>query len=107
MCMTIDLEGVFNPKEIWSARKRISPHIYRTPLVYSDALSKLTGSEVYLKPECWQRCGCFKVRGAVSHVSSLSKEALDKGLVTASSGNHALAVAFALGQSRSNVLDFL
>ncbi len=95
MCMTIDLEGVFNPKEIWSARKRISPHIYRTPLVYSDALSKLTGSEVYLKPECWQRCGCFKVRGAVSHVSSLSKEELAKGLVTASSGNHALAVAFA------------
>lgn len=93
--MSIDLEGVFSPTEIWAARKRISPYIYRTPLVYSDSLSNLTGSEVFLKPECWQRCGCFKVRGAVSHVSSLSQEEMGRGLVTASSGNHALAVAFA------------
>ena len=93
--MVIELGDVFDSAEIWSARERISPYIYRTPLVYSDSLSKLTGSEVYLKPECWQRCGCFKVRGAISHVSSLSKEELNRGLVTASSGNHALAVAFA------------
>ncbi len=93
--MPFDLGEVFDPREIWYARNRIMEHVYRTPLVYSDSLSKLTGSEIYLKPECWQRCGCFKVRGAVSHVSSLSKEKLSKGLVTASSGNHALAVAFA------------
>ncbi len=93
--MPFDLGGVFDPREIWKSRQRIQQHIHRTPLVYSDSLSKLTGSEVYIKPECWQRCGCFKVRGAVSHVSSLSKEQLSKGLVTASSGNHALAVAFA------------
>ena len=93
--MPLDLNGVFDPCEIWNARKRIQNHIYRTPLVFSDSLSKLTGSKVYLKPECWQRCGCFKVRGAVNHISSLSKDQLNKGLVTASSGNHALAVAFA------------
>jgi len=93
--MPLELGDVFNPREIWKARKRIQDHIYRTPLVYSDSLSKLTGSKVYLKPECWQRCGCFKVRGAISHVSSLSKKQLNRGLVTASSGNHALAVAFA------------
>jgi threonine dehydratase len=93
--MKLDLGEVFDPTEIWAAKNRISDYIYRTPLVYSDSLSKLTGSEVYIKPECWQRCGCFKVRGAVSHVSSLTNEQLSKGLVTASSGNHALAVAFA------------
>jgi threonine dehydratase len=93
--MPLDLNGVFDPCEIWNARKRIQNYIYRTPLVYSDSLSKLTGSKVYLKPECWQKCGCFKVRGAVNHISSLSKDQLNKGLVTASSGNHALAVAFA------------
>lgn len=93
--MTLDLGDVFDPNEIWASRKRITPHIYRTPLFYSNSLSKLTGSEIYLKPECWQRCGCFKVRGAVSHVSSLTEEQLSLGLVTASSGNHALAVAFA------------
>lgn len=93
--MSFDLSDVFDPREIWKARKRIQDHIHRTPLVYSDSLSKQTGSEVYIKPECWQHCGCFKVRGAVNHVSSLSKEQLERGLVTASSGNHALAVAFA------------
>jgi threonine dehydratase len=93
--MTMDLRGMFDVSEIWSARKRIKEYVFRTPLVYSNSLSELTGSEIYLKPECWQRCGCFKIRGAISHVSSLTKDQLDKGLVTASSGNHALAVAFA------------
>jgi threonine dehydratase len=93
--MPIDLGNVFDPREIWKARNRIQDSVYRTPLVYSDSLSNLTDSEIYIKPECWQRCGCFKVRGAVSHVSSLTKEKLERGLVTASSGNHALAVAFA------------
>ena len=93
--MPIDLGDVFDPREIWKARKRIQDHIYRTPLIYSDALSQLTESEIYIKPEFMQKGGCFKVRGATSHVSSLSKEQLSKGLVTASSGNHALAVGFA------------
>lgn len=93
--MTIDLSGVFDVTEIWEARKRISGIVYRMPLVYSSGLSERTGSQVYLKMECWQRCGCFKVRGAVNHISSLTPEERSRGLVTASSGNHALAVAFA------------
>jgi threonine dehydratase len=93
--MTIDLTGIFDVTEIWKARKRISGIVYRTPLVYSSGLSERTGSQVYLKMECWQRCGCFKVRGAVNHVSSLTPEERGRGLVTASSGNHALAVAYA------------
>jgi len=93
--MKLDLEDVFDASEIWSARNRIKQYIHRTPLFHSESLSKLTGSEIYVKPECWQKCGCFKVRGAISHISSLAKDEMNKGLVTASSGNHALAVAYA------------
>jgi threonine dehydratase len=93
--MKLDLGDVFDVSEIWSAQNRIKQYIHRTPLFHSDSLSKLTGSKIYVKPECWQKCGCFKVRGAISHVSSLTEEEKNKGLVTASSGNHALAVAYA------------
>lgn len=93
--MKLDLGDVFDPSEIWSARNRIRQYIHRTPLFFSDSLSKLTGSKIYIKPECWQKCGCFKVRGAISHISSLTEEEKNRGLVTASSGNHALAVAYA------------
>ncbi len=93
--MKLDLGDVFDPSEIWSARNRIKQYIHRTPLFFSGSLSKLTGSMIYIKPECWQKCGCFKVRGAISHISSLTEEEKNRGLVTASSGNHALAVAYA------------
>jgi threonine dehydratase len=93
--MKLDLGDVFDTSEIWSARNRIKQHIHRTPIFHSESLSKLTGSQVYVKPECWQKCGCFKVRGAISHISSLTEREMKKGLVTASSGNHALAVAYA------------
>jgi threonine dehydratase len=93
--MTINLDGIFNPGEILAARHRISNLVYRTPLIHSHALSKRTGNQIYLKMECWQRCGCFKVRGALNAISSLTPEERIRGLVTASSGNHALAVAYA------------
>ncbi len=93
--MKLDLGDVFDPSEIWTAHNRIKQYIHRTPLFFSDSLSKLTGSMIYIKPECWQKCGCFKVRGAISHISSLTEEEKNRGLVTASSGNHALAVAYA------------
>ena len=85
----------FQPIDIWQARKRIAPFILRTPLIYSKALSERLGSEIYLKMECWQRHGCFKVRGATNYVASMSEEERAKGLVTASSGNHAIALSYA------------
>jgi threonine dehydratase len=89
------LDKIFNKSEIWDARKRISNLIFRTPLVFSHSLSMLMNNQIYLKMECWQKCGCFKVRGAINHVSSLTQKERNRGLVTASSGNHALAVAYA------------
>ena len=89
------MEYDFQPIELWKARQRIKPFVLRTPLVYSRALSERTGSEIYLKMECWQKHGCFKVRGATNFLASMSDAERQKGLVTASSGNHAIALSYA------------
>ena len=82
-------------KSILEARNRISNNIYRTPLLLSKTLSEKFRLEVYLKLECWQICGCFKVRGALNLVSALSIEERNKGLIAASSGNHGTALSYA------------
>ena len=85
----------FGPALIWQARQRLHGQILRTPLLHSPALSRLTGCELYLKMECWQLCGCFKVRGAINMVSTLSPEERARGLITTSSGNHGYALSHA------------
>lgn len=66
-----------------------------TKLVYSDYFSAQTGNKVYLKPENMQLTGAYKLRGAYYKISTLSEEERDKGLITASAGNHAQGVAYA------------
>ena len=66
-----------------------------TKLVYSDYLSEQCGGKVYLKPENMQHTGAYKIRGAYYRISTLSDEARERGLITASAGNHAQGVAFA------------
>lgn len=66
-----------------------------TKLVYSDFLSKQSGNRVYLKPENMQFTGAYKVRGAYYKLSTLSEEERERGLITASAGNHAQGVAYA------------
>ena len=66
-----------------------------TKLVYSDFLSAQTGNRVYLKPENMQFTGAYKVRGAYYKMSMLSEEERQKGVITASAGNHAQGVAYA------------
>ena len=66
-----------------------------TKLVYSEDLSAQTGNRVYLKPENMQFTGAYKLRGAYYKMSTLTKEERDKGLITASAGNHAQGVAYA------------
>lgn len=66
-----------------------------TKLVYSDYLSTQTSNKVYLKPENMQFTGAYKVRGAYFKLSTLSGEERQKGLITASAGNHAQGVAYA------------
>ena len=66
-----------------------------TSLVYSEYFSQQTGNKVYLKPENMQVTGAYKIRGAYYKISTLSPEEREKGLITASAGNHAQGVASA------------
>lgn len=78
-----------------AAQARVAPHVRRTPMVHSPSLSAQRGGPVYLKVESQQDTGAFKLRGATHALLSLSPEALARGVVTASTGNHGRAVAVA------------
>jgi threonine dehydratase len=84
-------------REVELAEPRIRPHIRETPLERSPALSRATGADVYLKLETVQVTGSFKARGALSKLISLSPAEREAGVVAASTGNHGLATAHALG----------
>ncbi len=81
--------------DVLDARRRIEGRARSTPLHHSIWLSEHAGVPVYLKLECWQRTGSFKMRGAANAVASLDPESRARGLVTASAGNHGQAVALA------------
>jgi len=85
-------------KEIQAAEERIRPHIRETILDYSPYYSSLTNANVYFKLENLQYTGSFKVRGAMNKVLSLTPPERDRGVVTASTGNHGAATAFSLGK---------
>ena len=81
--------------EFKAARNVLSGVILNTNLIYSPALSKSTGNQVYIKPENMQVTGAYKIRGAYYKISTLSEEEKSRGLITASAGNHAQGVAYA------------
>ena len=78
-----------------AARSVLQGVILNTNLIYSPAFSKATGNNVYLKPENMQITGAYKIRGAYYKISTLSQEEKERGLITASAGNHAQGVAYA------------
>ena len=80
---------------IKQARERIRPYIVETPLLRLPSLDSLLGCRVYVKAECMQRTGSFKLRGAMNKALSLSEEEVKRGLVAVSSGNHGRGVAYA------------
>jgi len=82
-------------EEIEVAHQKIQKIVLRTPMIYSDTFSKLTGKEVFLKLENLQKTGSFKIRGAYYKLSQLSPSMKKKGVVAASAGNHAQGVALA------------
>lgn len=81
-------------KDVQQACARIRSYVIHTPLLRIPALDKLIGCQVYVKPEMFQLTGSFKVRGAASRMTLLTEEERKKGVVTASSGNHAKAMAY-------------
>ncbi|WP_321971472.1 threonine ammonia-lyase [Paratractidigestivibacter sp.] len=77
------------------ASEKVKEVTLETKLVESPYLCAATGNRVWLKPENMQRTGAYKLRGAYYKISKLSQDELDRGVITASAGNHAQGVAYA------------
>jgi threonine dehydratase len=77
------------------AQDILAPVAIRTPLLYDDVLSEKLGVEIRYKPECLQRAGAFKFRGAYNCLHSLPEDLRKRGVVAPSSGNHGQGVAMA------------
>lgn len=87
--------GLPTLREIESAESRLRDYFPPTPLEYSRGISEILERETYLKLETFLPIRVFKLRGALNKLLSLPKADLDRGVMTASSGNHGLAVAYA------------
>jgi threonine dehydratase len=87
--MTVKLSDINDAREV------LENVINRTPIIADEKLSEELGARVFLKAECLQRAGSFKIRGAYNKISRLSEEEKKRGVVTGSAGNHAQAVALA------------
>lgn len=82
--------------EVLKAEWRIRPHVLQTPLLPSHYLSRLSGSGVHLKMESEQYTNSFKFRGSINKILSLTSREKAKGVISASTGNHARGLARAL-----------
>lgn len=80
--------------EFYAARKRVQKWARRTPMEYSLGLSELIDGHVWLKLENQQVTGSFKIRGATNKILLLTEEERARGVVTASSGNHAQGLGY-------------
>jgi len=84
-------------EDVERAARRLAGVAHRTPVLTSRTLDERVGARVHVKAECFQRGGAFKFRGAYNKISSLDGDALRRGVLAYSSGNHAQAVAIAAG----------
>ena len=103
-CRTMNDDSMWNPdkrqrmpkaEEILKARELLAGTIRKTPLQSSRTFSGLAGTNLFMKLECLQVTGSFKVRGAFVKVSKLSDKQAGYGVIAASAGNHAQGVAYA------------
>ena len=81
--------------DVLRARKNIAPYLNKTPLLHYPSLSKMLGCEAYVKHENLQPIGVFKIRGGINLISNLSPEEKERGVITASTGNHGQSIALA------------
>jgi threonine dehydratase len=82
-------------QDILQAQKRNRPYLARTPLHSYPAINELIGTTLFIKHENYQPIGAFKVRGGINLVSQLSKEERERGVISASTGNHGQSIAYA------------
>jgi len=81
--------------DVRAAARRLSSHVYRTPVLSSEPFDEASGYRVFFKCETLQRAGSFKIRGALNKLLTLTPEERARGVVAYSSGNHAQGVALA------------
>jgi threonine dehydratase len=81
--------------DVLKAKRRIAPYLNKTPLLEYPGLSKVLGFNVYVKHENMQPTGAFKIRGGINLISQLEPGEEEKGVITASSGNHGQSIALA------------
>jgi threonine dehydratase len=86
--------------DVANVREMMAGIARKTPLQYSNTFSRLAGTRVYLKLECLQLTGSFKVRGALAKIGRLSEKQAGHGVIAASAGNHAQGVAFASARKK-------
>lgn len=83
-----------NLVDILRARETIAPYVNRTPVYPYIGLSKLVGTQIYLKHENHHALGSFKIRGGINYMSNLDTESKKRGVITASTGNHGQSIAY-------------
>jgi threonine dehydratase len=93
--MSAILDSPTLPGRVMAARARIQPYIHKTPLLHSSTLSSMTGRQIYLKAELFQKTGSFKVRGFLNRLMLLSDEERRQGVITFSAGNASQGLAYA------------
>src|SRR6478736_2668921 len=91
---------MINLADVKAALDRIRQSIYLSPCTISATFSQLTGNSIYLKLDNLQRTGAFKERGALNKLLTLSTEERERGVITASAGNHAQGLAYHAGQRK-------
>ena len=84
-----------NLRDVYEAKKTIAPHLPRTALHFSPGLSEMLEAQVYLKHDEYLPLGAFKARGGINLLAHLSPEERERGVITASTGNHGQSIASA------------
>ncbi len=88
-----DTQDLPNPDDVAAARLRLKDVARHTPVLTDELLDACVGADVFLKPECLQRTGSFKIRGAYNRLAQIPPGERKRGTVAFSSGNHAQGVA--------------
>jgi threonine dehydratase len=104
----MNMTGNLNIRQlVLEAEERCRPYLFETPLEYSHHLSKVSGAKVWLKLDLVQKTTSFKLRGATNKIMALSDEDLERGVVTASTGNYAFAVAEAISHRNQTATTYV
>ncbi len=87
--------NMLTAKHVEQAYERIHSYVHKTTILTSKTLNEVSGLEIFMKAENFQKSGSFKIRGALNFLLSMDERDRERGVVTGSSGNHGQALALA------------